>query len=137
AELDKVNKGAVTRRLKEIKGGAEPEEEQVLRQWLELEKQRAALNKTIKEEEKALDQQAYEKYPELRVEEIKTLVVEDKWLAALDSAVHGEIDRISQGLTGRVKELAERYQVPVSALSERVFGLEERVNGHLARMGFA
>ncbi len=37
------------------------------------------------------------------------MVVEDKWLATLETAIQGEIDRISQALTGRVKELAERY----------------------------
>jgi hypothetical protein len=33
-------------------------------------------------------------------------VVDDKWLAALGAAIHGEMDRISQALTQRVKELA-------------------------------
>ena len=31
-------------------------------------------------------------------------------LAALDAAIHGEMDRVSQQLTSRVKELAERYE---------------------------
>ena len=42
-------------------------------------------------------------------------MVDDKWLAALDAAVHGEMDRISQALTRRVKELAERYETPFAA----------------------
>ena len=47
------------------------------------------------------------------------------------------MDRISQSLTQRVKELAERYETPLPQLSERVAELEEKVNGHLARMGFS
>ena len=44
------------------------------------------------------------------------LVVDDKWIAALDAAIHGEMDRISQQLTPtRVKELAERYETPLPA----------------------
>jgi type I restriction enzyme M protein len=63
-------------------------------------------------------------------------VVEDKWLAALDTAIHGEMDRISQALTQRVKELAERYEAPLPQMADRVAELEARVNRHLERMGF-
>jgi type I restriction enzyme M protein len=54
-----------------------------------------------------LDAKAYAKYPALIEAEIQTLVVDDQWFAALDAAIHGEMDRISQALTQRVKELAE------------------------------
>ena len=56
-------------------------------------------------------------YPKLTEAEIKTLVVDDKWLAALDAAIHGEMDRISQALTQRVKELAERYETPLPQMA--------------------
>jgi len=63
--------------------------------------------------------------------------VDDKWLAALDAAIHGEMDRISQALTQRVKELAERYETPLPQMVSRVADLEDKVDGHLKRMGFA
>ena len=47
-------------------------------------------------------------------------MVDDKWLAALDAAIQGEIDRISHALTQRVKELAERYETPLPTLNSRV-----------------
>jgi type I restriction enzyme M protein len=62
--------------------------------------------------------------------------VDDKWLSALDIAIHGEMDRISQSLTQRVKELAERYETPMPQMTDRMAELEEKVNGHLERMGF-
>jgi type I restriction enzyme M protein len=71
------------------------------------------------------------------VAEVKTLVVEDKWLATLDAAIHGEMDRVSQQLTQRVKELAERYETPLPQMTTRVVELEAKVNQHLERMGFA
>jgi type I restriction enzyme M protein len=40
-------------------------------------------------------------------------------------------------LTGRVKELAERYEMPLPKMAEEVEVLSEKVNGHLQRMGFA
>ena len=41
------------------------------------------------------------------------------------------------GLTQRVKELAERYETPLPQMASRVDELEEKVNRHLERMGFA
>ncbi len=63
-------------------------------------------------------------------------MVDDKWLAALEAAIHGEMERISQALTRRVKELAERYETPLPQMTGRTAELEQRVNAHLARMGF-
>ena len=63
-------------------------------------------------------------------------MVDDKWLAALGEAVHGEMDRVSQALTQRVKELAQRYETPLPLVTEKVKALEARVSGHLKRMGF-
>ena len=114
SELDKVNKANVTARLKEIKGDKEAKDEAaVLNEWLKLSNEEADLKKRLKDAEAALDAKALAQYPKLTEAEVKTLVVDDKWLAALDAAIHGEMDRISQALTQRVKELAERYETPV------------------------
>lgn len=43
------------------------------------------------------------KYPTLTEDEIKTLVVDDKWLATIASAVRSELDRASQTLTGLIR----------------------------------
>jgi type I restriction enzyme M protein len=64
-------------------------------------------------------------------------VVEDKWLAAIDKDIHGEMDRISQALTARVKELAERYETPLPKAAHEVERLSQAVEAHLQRMGFA
>ncbi|MDN5940923.1 MAG: type I restriction-modification system subunit M [Nitrospira sp.] len=104
--------------------------------WLKLNTEEADLKRRLKEAEVALDAQAYAKYPTLTESEIKTLVVDDKWLAALDRDIHGEMDRVSQQLTQRVKELAERYETPMPQMVSRVAELEAKVNAHLKRMGF-
>jgi type I restriction enzyme M protein len=138
ADLDKVNKANVAARLKEIKGDqAAKDEAAVLNDWLKLNDEETDLKKRLKEAETALDTQAYAKYPKLTESEIKTLVVDDKWLADLDTAVHGEMDRVSQQLTQRVKELAERYETPLPRMISRVAELEAKVNHHLERMGFS
>ena len=141
AELDKVNKASVTARLKEIKGlvngGDAKDEAAVLNDWLKLNDQESDLKKRLKEAEAALDAKAYARYPKLTETEIKSLVVDNKWLAALHTAIHGEMDRVSQQLTQRVKELAERYETPLPQVTSRVTELEAKVNRHLEKMGFA
>lgn len=136
--FDKINKAAVADRLREIKGDADAQDEaEVLNRWLQLAKQEADLKKTLKDLDAALDAKAYAHYPQLSAADTQTLVVEDKWLAALASAIHGEMDRISQALTQRVKELADRYDTPMPRMARRVAELEAKVNQHLAQMGFA
>jgi len=138
SELDKVNKANVIARLKEIKGDKEAREEaDALNAWLKLSAQEADLKKALKDSEAALDTLAYTKYPKLNEAEIKMLVVEDKWLATISAAIHGEMDRISQALTQRVKELAERYETPLPQASKQVATLEQAVSAHLKRMGFS
>jgi len=138
SELDKVNKANVTARLKEIKGDKEAKEEAaVLNEWLKLVNDEADLKKRLKEAEVALDANAYAQYPKLTEGEVQTLVVDDKWLAALDAAIHGEMGRISQALTQRVKELAERYETPMPQQVRTVAELEAKVNRHLEGMGFS
>ena len=155
AELDKVNKANVAARLKEMKstegqmsreagmpratkGDQDNEDEAVvLNEWLKLNDQESDLKKRFKDTEAALDTKAYAKYPKLTESEIKSLVVDDKWLAAFDAAIHGEMDRVSQQLTQRVKELAGRYETPLPQMVRRVAELEAKVNRHLEKMGFA
>ncbi len=136
--FDKVNKASVTERLREIKGDKSAKDETiVLNTWLKLASEEADLKRRVKELDAALDAAVYAHYPKLKGADIKSLVVDDKWLAVLSAAIHGEMDRISQALTQRVKELAERYDTPMPQMVSRVSELEAKVNRHLEKMGFA
>ncbi len=136
--FDKINKAAVKERLDELDGDREARDEiAVLKQWQKLDREKTALKKQLKDAEAALDDAAFAKYPQLSEAEIKTLAVDDKWLGTLDAAIHGEMDRISQGLTRRVRELAERYEARLPLLVDRVAELQAKVDAHLERMGFA
>ena len=138
ADLDKVNRANVTARLREIRGDRDSKDETVaLTVWLELNDQETNLKRGLKEAEAKLDAYTYAKYPKLTESETKTLVVDDKWLDALDAAIQGEMDRVNQGLTQRVKELAERYASSLPQASSSTAELEAKVSRHLERMGFA
>ncbi len=140
AEIKAAKRGKSGKALAAVGGDAEEpvaEELRVLLEWMKLAAEESALKKRVKEADAALDAAAYAKCPTLTEAEVQALVVDDKWLATLDAAVHGEMDRLSQQLTVRVKELAERYEAPLPQLNERVAELEARVNRHLEKMGFA
>jgi type I restriction enzyme M protein len=102
-----------------------------------LSNREAGLKKKLKDTDATLDAKAYAHCPKLSEDDIKMLVVDDKWLAALDATIHGEMERISLALTQRVKELAERYETPLPQQANRVTELEQKVSRHLERMGFS
>jgi type I restriction enzyme M protein len=135
-QLDKIAKPEVAARLKEIKSDeAARDEAAILQQWLTLTAEEGDLKRAIREAEAALDQLAYGQYPKLSKAEIQTLVVDDKWLAAIATAVQAELDRVSQTLTGRIRLLAERYVAPLPRLVAEVAALAARVEAHLEKMG--
>jgi type I restriction enzyme M protein len=107
----------------------------VPKQWLQLNTEEAELKKAIRDAEAALDQLAYEQYPKLTESEIQTLVVDDKWLTTLSQAIEGELDRVSQTLTSRIRLLADRYAAPLPQIVDEVEQLAAKVAAHLERMG--
>ncbi|MBC8507753.1 MAG: N-6 DNA methylase [Chloroflexi bacterium] len=133
-----ITKGAMTARLKEIGGDLDADDErQVLEAYRKLMDDLARVNKAVKAAQKALDEKVTAQYQQLTEEEIKTLVVDDKWLATLAAAVQGELERVSQALSGRIIELAERYAAPLPQLAQDVDDLANKVDAHLEKMGFA
>jgi type I restriction enzyme M protein len=133
---DSITAVAVKDRIREI--GRDPDgadELKLLHQWLDLGNRIAALKKQIREGEAALDAQAYAKYPALTQADIQSLAIHDKWMAALAAAVESELERTSQTLTSRIRELAERYATPLPMLIDEVAALTARLEGHLAKMG--
>jgi len=61
---------------------------------------------------------------------------EGYFFASIERIVKTEMERISQRLTQRIKELAERYETPLPLQTTDVAELEEKVTVHLQKMGF-
>ena len=132
----KISKGAVSARLKAIKGDRDAgDERQVLTEYLALLDKEAEANKQVKEAQKQLLETVAAKYGVLTLAEIQSLVVDDKWLAHLAAAVQSEMDRVSQALAGRIKTLGDRYGVTLPQLVDEVAELSAKVDQHLQRMG--
>jgi type I restriction enzyme M protein len=131
-----ITASSVKERLKASRG--EPgtkEEREVLTSYTLFIDAVSKVSKAVNKEQKALDQQVLARYTTLTETEIKTLVVEDKWGASVQSAVEGEVQRVTQELTDRLQELEERYAQPLSDLEHEVNKLSAKVNEHLQNMG--
>lgn len=134
---DKITKTALQSRIKEIKNDLDFSDElAVLKEYLTLVEHGADIDKKIKVAQKMLDNKVFSKYMILSEEEIKKLVVVDKWLTTLTEAVCTVVEHISLSLTSRIKELAERYDSPLPQLTREVNVLAGKVDEHLKKMGF-
>jgi type I restriction enzyme M protein len=133
----KLTKATVAARLKDIKHDADAvEERKQLNAYLALIEQESAASKKVKDAQRLLDTKVAAQYAKLGEDEIRALVVDDKWLSTLAADVQTELDRVSQALTGRIKQLAERYAEPLPQLADEVVALTATVNAHLKKMGF-
>lgn len=135
-EKDKITKASVKARLKAIKDEAESDRERdALTDCLALMEAESETGRAFKDTQRALDEKVLAKYPKLSEAEIKTLVVEDKWFTSIRTAIEDGVQRVTQHLTGRVKELEERYAAPLPKIIGEVAALSARVHGHLKKMG--
>ncbi len=142
-EKGKVTKASVKDRIKQVRkdqvlSAAEDDsaaEIEALERCLELIEAEASAAKAVRDAEATLDGKVLTRYSQLTEAEIKTLVVEDKWFASIRSGIEGEVQRLTQQLTGRVKELEERYTHPLPELELEVEVFGSRVEEHLRNMG--
>ena len=136
ADKQKIAAKSIKVRLKEINNDSEfADEQEALEGYSALLEKQTDAKTRLKIARQELDAKLDAKYPTLTEDDIKTLVVDDKWLATIAAAVQGELDRVSQTLTGRIRQLAERYATPLPQLTEEVATLAARVDGHLKKMG--
>lgn len=136
-EKGSITAKAIKDRVKEIAEDADAAEElKLLQQLQQLAELESSTKKKITAKEKELEKLVWNKYPKLLDQEIQMLVVEDKWMKTLEEDINGEMERVSHRLANRIKELAERYDTTLPALTHTVTGLEEKVNTHLQKMGY-
>jgi len=133
----KITKASIKARLAAIKHDWDAKEERkVLNEYLKLIEKESAAGRKAKDAQRSLDGKVRALYARLSEEEVQSLVVDDKWMATLESDIKTEIDRITQALTDRTKQLAERYDQPLPALADEAENLRMKVDEHLNKMGF-
>ena len=136
-----ITKTSVKARVKELTpdlmtlGDAQDNEQEALEHCLSLIEAKAKADKAVKEAQFALDEQVLARYATLTEPDIQTLVIDDKWFASIQAAIKSEVQRLTQNLAERVKELEERYTQPMPALESEVQEFSMKVNEHLSKMG--
>lgn len=134
----KINKGNLTKAIKDLgkRNIDNAEEYDMLAAYKKLMDDEADIQNKIKNGKAELEKKVFAKYPKLSIDEIKTLVIEKKWMANMEQRIRTEMDNISHRLTQRIKELADRYETPMPKLSEEVNDLTAKVENHLKQMNF-
>ena len=137
-EAGKISRATLTKRLKETQNDPDEAEARALMQNISALFDRTdELKKSLKAAETELETLTVQKYAQLTPADVQTLTIERKWMGKLRADVQTEIDAISQRLTARVKELAERYAEPLPHIDARARALETRVTAWLEQMGVA
>jgi type I restriction enzyme M protein len=133
---DKISKGLASARLKDAKKeGSDPAEVKALEQLIRLYAAEADAKKAVKDGQAALDLLTLKKYGDLAEEDVKALVQDDKWLAAIVARVTNEVDSVTSALVDRIRKLGERYDRSVPEMMNIVESFERRVEAHLKQMG--
>jgi len=135
-DKNKVTKGGLKDMLSRIGDDQEfAEERKAAKFALKLLDKEAKAKKKLRELTEALDECVLNTYPDLSEDEIKTLVVEDKWLTSIRTGIYSEVHTVAQRLAARVRELDDRYARPLPSLERSVVELSDTVASHLERMG--
>jgi type I restriction enzyme M protein len=139
AESGKLTTASVKAAIKKLDKSSPDDAEQweLLTVLQDLQTDEARLKAEISAAHQALYTHVLERYAILTEDDVKTLVIEDKWLAVLDAVIQTELDRVAQALAGRIKQLAERYATPLPVLEQRARDLSEKVTDHLKKMGYS
>lgn len=134
----KISKANLAKAIKELgtRNEENAEEFDMLAAYKKLMDDEADIQSKIKITKAELEQLVIAQYAKLTIEEIKTIVVEKKWMANMEQRIRTEMDSISHRLTQRIKELAERYETPIPKLVESVNDLTAKVDNHLKQMNF-
>ncbi|HWQ96428.1 MAG TPA: type I restriction-modification system subunit M [Candidatus Methylomirabilis sp.] len=136
-DKQKISKKSLQIAIKELgKHNADNAEEyDMLLSYRKLIDDEAELQTKIKAAKVDLEKKVIAEYPNLSIDEIKTILVEKKWMHSIEQRIKTEMDNISHRLTQRIKELAERYETPLPQLSNEVNDLTAKVENRLKQMG--
>ncbi|OOP85774.1 type I restriction-modification system subunit M [Helicobacter pylori] len=120
---------------KELKNATDSEDKKILKtalEWLE------AKNKALKMKNKAyeeLELKAFHQYKNLEINEIKDLIIKDKWLNSLKNALENKIQKRINALTSALNGIISSYSNSLLELDKEVKESESKVLEHLKDLG--
>ncbi|PUD73023.1 type I restriction-modification system subunit M [Helicobacter pylori] len=120
---------------KELKNATDLEDKQILKtalEWLE------AKNKALKMKNKAyeeLELKAFHQYKNLEINEIKDLIIKDKWLNSLKNALENKILKRINAFISALNGIISSYSNSLLELDKEVKESESKVLEHLKDLG--
>ncbi|WRA05954.1 N-6 DNA methylase [Helicobacter pylori] len=120
---------------KELKNATDSEDKKILKTALELLE---AKNKALKMKNKAheeLELKAFHQYKNLELNEIKDLIIQDKWLNSLKNALENKILKRINALTSALNGIISSYSNSLLELDKEVKESESKVLEHLKDLG--
>ena len=91
-----------------------------LEHLLKLYAAEAAAKKAVKEAQAKLDLTTLKQYGKLTEDEVKILVLDDKWQSTIVSRVVAEVEALTIGLVSRIQVLGDRYSKTAGALKDQL-----------------
>ncbi|GAA7889853.1 hypothetical protein HpMS203_05350 [Helicobacter pylori] len=120
---------------KELKNATDLEDKEILKTALELLE---AKNKALKMKNKAheeLELKAFHQYKNLELDEIKDLIIQDKWLKSLKNALENKILKRINAFTSALNKIISNYSNSLLELDKEVKESESKVLEHLKDLG--
>ncbi|WQW00574.1 type I restriction-modification system subunit M [Helicobacter pylori] len=120
---------------KELKNATDSEDKEILKTALALLE---AKNKALKMKNKAyeeLELKAFHQYKNLEVNEIKDLIIQDKWLKSLKNALENKILKRINAFASALNEIISSYSNSLLELDKEVKESESKVLEHLKDLG--
>ena len=129
ADVKKAIKNAKT-------DGTTKEDLEILKLWESTYTKKEGYVSQWKQKRTELTEAVVAKYAALTEGEIKTLVVERKWLASVTNGCEALIQNVTHQIASDVTALAERYETTLNDTEAHVKDLEQQVLQSLKEMGF-
>jgi type I restriction enzyme M protein len=137
-DKSKISKTNLAKAIKDLgkRNDDNAEEFDMLAAYKKLLDDEAELQTKIKSAKAALEKLVIAQYPKLSIDDIKKMVIEQKWMFDMEQKINNEMDNISHRLTQRIMELADRYETPMPQLTNDVAALSTKVDNHLKQMNY-
>ena len=136
--LEKVNEANVKKAVASQKKGTVDADKATLKIWadyLERCSEKKGITKELSSLVDNLTTQVRVKYDSLSADEIRNLVIDDKWLYEFRGRSEAEIKRVCESISNSVNVLNERYAKPLPAINADIERLSVEVEGYLNAVG--
>ncbi len=136
----KLSKKSVTARLKETEGfwqdeEGDADEPRLLGEVVEVLERQSAAKARLKAAEASLNSGLASAYAAMDAQAISGLVIDHKWVRAIQDHIEALCTATTRVLAARVNELAARYAEPLPKIESDIAALDQQVTRHLDDLG--